>query len=324
MLCTAPDRARRGKGTDGMINPRQIEAFRAVMLTGGITSAAELMNISQPAVSRLISDLQHALKLTLFERRGPRIAPTSEAMSLFQVVDRSFVGLDLIEQTARDLTARRSGALRVASMPALGVGFLPRYVARFLAERPKVDIALRGSTSPIILDWVATGQCELGFAHTPIDHAAVLTEKLVGLPAVAILPPGHPLTAKDVLTPQDFAGERFISTTPPTLLRYRIDTIFADHDVSRIMRTEVQLTMSACAMVAAGYGVSIVDPFTACEYTGHGLVMRPFAPRVAFDLAILRSAQIPLSMIAEDFLAGFLEDVKRFRAEIGDLDEAPK
>ncbi|MBP2233072.1 DNA-binding transcriptional LysR family regulator [Azospirillum agricola] len=307
-----------------MINPRQIEAFRAVMLTGGITSAAELLNISQPAVSRLISDLQYALKLTLFERRGPRIAPTSEAMSLYQVVDRSFVGLELIEQTARDLTARRSGTLRVASMPALGVGFLPRYVARFLAERPKVDIAVRGSTSPIILDWVATGQCELGLAHTPIDHAAVLTEKLPGLPAVAILPPGHPLAAKDVLVPKDFHGESFISTTPPTLLRYRIDTTFADHEVSRVMRVEAQLTMSACAMVAAGYGVSIVDPFTAYDYIPHGLVVRPFEPKITFDIAILRSAQVPLSMIAEDFLAGFLEEARRFRSELGGLAEPAK
>ncbi len=308
-----------------MINPRQIEAFRAIMLTGGITSAAELMNISQPAVSRLISDLQHALKLKLFERRGPRITPTSEAMSLFQVVDRSFVGLELIEQTARDLTARRSGTLRIASMPALGVGFLPRYVARFLAERPRVDIALRGSTSPIILDWVATGQCELGFANAAIDHAAVMVEKLPGgLPAVAILPPGHPLVAKDVLVPQDFAGERFVSNTTGTLLRYRIDTVFATHEVSRVMRTEVQLTMSVCAMVAAGYGVSIVDPFSAYEYAGHGLVVRPFAPRITFDVTTLRSAQIPLSMIAEDFLAGFLEQAKRFRAEIGDPDDAGK
>ncbi|MBP2301817.1 LysR substrate-binding domain-containing protein [Azospirillum picis] len=296
-----------------MINPRQIEAFRAVMLTGGITAAAELLNISQPAVSRLISDLQYALKLTLFERRGARIAPTSEAMSLYQVVDRAFVGLELIEQTARDLTARRSGTLRVAAMPALGVGFLPRYVARFLAERPRVDIALRGSTSPIILDWVATGQCEIGFAHTPIDHAAVLTEKIHGLPAVAILPPGHPLADRDVLRPKDFEGESFISTTPPTLLRYRIDTVFADHDVSRVMRVETQLTMNACAMVAAGHGVSIVDPFTAREYVPHGLLVRPFEPFIGFDIAVLRSAQVPLSMIAEDFLAGFLEEVTRFR-----------
>lgn len=308
-----------------MINLRQIEAFRAIMLTGGITSAAELMNISQPAVSRLIADLQHALKLKLFERRGPRVTPTSEAMWLFRVVDRSFVGLDLIEQTARDLTARRTGALRIASMPALGVGFLPRYVAGFLAERPLVDINLRGSTSPTILEWVATGQCEIGFANATTDHVAVTVKKIPGgLPSVAILPPDHPLTAKQVLVPRDFAGQRFISNTTGTLFRHRIDAVFTAYQVPRIMHTEVQLTMTTCAMVAAGYGVSIVDPFSAYEYAGRGLVVRPFAPRVDFDVTILHSAQNPLSMIAEEFLAGFLEQAKRFRAEIGDPDETAK
>lgn len=308
-----------------MINLRQIEAFRAIMLTGGITSAAELMNISQPAVSRLIADLQHALKLKLFERRGPRVTPTSEAMWLFRVVDRSFVGLDLIEQTARDLTARRTGTLRIASMPALGAGFLPRYVASFLADRPLVDISLRGSTPPTILDWVATGQCELGFANATTDHIAVTVRKIPGgLPAVAILPADHPLAAREVLVPRDFAGQRFISNTTGTLFRHRIDAVFAAHEVSRILHAEVQLTMTTCAMVAAGYGLSIVDPFSAYEYAGHGLAVRPFAPRVDFDVTILHSAQNPLSLIAEEFLAGFLDRARAFRSEIGDPDEAAK
>jgi hypothetical protein len=59
--------------------------------------------------------------------------------------------------------------------------------------------------------------------------------------------------------------------------------------------------------------MSIVDPFTAQDNVPHGLVVRPFEPRIGFDIAILRSAQVPLSMIAEDFLAGFLEEATRFR-----------
>ena len=61
------------------LNQRQVEAFRAVMVTGGITSAAQLMNVTQPAVSRLIRDLQVAVGLRLFERVGTRLLPTSEA-----------------------------------------------------------------------------------------------------------------------------------------------------------------------------------------------------------------------------------------------------
>lgn len=295
-----------------MLNPRQIEAFRAVMLTGGITAAAELLNISQPAVSRLIADLQYALKLTLFERRGSRIAPTSEALSLYQEVERSFVGLERIEQAARDLQERRTGTLRIGAMPALAIGFLPRFVARFLEQRPRVDVSLWGSSSTVVLDWVAAGQCELGFGQSPVEHGTVLSEKLPPVPVVAIVPSDHPLAARSRLTPQDFAGEAFISLGPSTLLRYRIDAVFADHGVNRTMRVETQLTMIACAMVASGAGVSIVDPFTAEEYAGRGVAIRPFEPRVHIEMAVLQSAQRSLSTLAQDFLGEFRSAVAAF------------
>lgn len=299
-----------------MLNPRQIEAFRAVILTGGITTAAELLNISQPAVSRLIADLQYALKLTLFERRGSRIAPTSEAMTLYQEVERSFVGLDRIEQAARDLQARRAGTLRVGVMPALANGILPRFMARFIKDRPRVDVSLFGSASNMVLDWVATGQCELGFGHAPVDHGTVIGEKLPPVAVVAVMPSGHPLAEKLRLVPEDFAGEPFISLGPSTLLRYRTDAVFADHGVTRQMRVETQLSMIACTMVAAGAGLSLVDPFTAMEYAGQGLEVRPFDPQVIFDMAVMVSAQRSLSTLARDFLDGFRDEVERFNRTV--------
>jgi DNA-binding transcriptional LysR family regulator len=299
-----------------VLNPRQIEAFRAVMLTGGITSAAELMSISQPAVSRLIGDLQYALKLTLFERRGSRITPTSEAQLLYQEVERSFVGLERIEQAARDLESRRAGTLRVAAMPALAIGFLPRFVARFLEQRPRVDVSLWGSSSTLVLDWVAAGQCELGFGQTPVEHATVLSEKLPPVPAVAIIPSDHWLAEKERIVPEDFANEPFISLGSSTLLRYRIDAVFADHGVNRKQRIETQLTMIACALVAAGSGVAIVDPFTAEEYVGRGLAVRPFAPSINVEMSILHSAQRTLSTLAQDFLAEFRSEVAGYSLRV--------
>ena len=98
---------------------RQVEAFRAVMLTGRVTAAAEMLRIAQPAVTRLIHDMQTATRLRLFERKGSRLLPTSEANSLYMEVERSFVGLDRILQTAHDLQLHRVGTLRIACLPAL-------------------------------------------------------------------------------------------------------------------------------------------------------------------------------------------------------------
>nr|WP_233278980.1 LysR family transcriptional regulator [Agrobacterium radiobacter] len=73
-----------------MIQSRQLEAFRAVMLTGGMTSAANLVRITQPAISRLIRDLEEEIGISLFERTGNRLRPTREAGILFKEVSRHF------------------------------------------------------------------------------------------------------------------------------------------------------------------------------------------------------------------------------------------
>src|SRR5437899_9747096 len=173
------------------LNPRQIEAFRAVVLTGGVGMAAKLINVTQPAVSRMIRDLQQHLGLTLFERRSTGLVPTSEALSLYAEVERAFVGLERISQMATELRTRRAGFLRIAALPALANGFLPRFVGRFLADRPKLDIVLSGLVSHAVLTAVAQGQCDLGFAEASIAHAAVQLEPMPAAPFVAVLPQDH-------------------------------------------------------------------------------------------------------------------------------------
>jgi DNA-binding transcriptional LysR family regulator len=294
------------------LNPRQIEAFRAMMLAGGATDAAKLMGVTQPAISRMIRDLQLALDLKLFERRGARLVPTGEARGLYAEVERSFVGLDRIAAAATELRTRRAGILRIASLPALANGFLPRFVGKFLAQRPKLDLTLAGLVSHIVIDMVATGQCDLGFAQAPIEHAGVTIEWMPAVPFVAVLPPDHKLARKARLRPADFAGESFISLGPSTATRFRIDELFAQHQVRRIMRVETPLSEIACALAVAGAGVALCEPFTASEYATRGLVVRPFSPRVEFEFAALYPSQRSLPAVAREFIDEFRRTVQAF------------
>ncbi len=298
-----------------MLNPRQLEAFRAVMLTGGMTPAAELIGVTQPAVSRLIHDLQRALRLKLFEKRGTRLLPTGEAHAFYREVERSFVGLDRIAQAALELRQRRAGTLRVAALPALAGGFLPRFMGPFLAARAKLDLALFGLPSRSVLDWVVSGQCDVGMSEIPIEHPAVSIEALPAVHAVAVLPPHHPLARKRALEPRDFAGQPFISLGQSTLLRFRIDAVFADAGVNRQMRVETPLSMIACALAAADAGLAIVDPFTAREFTGRGIVARPFKPQIDVETAILYSKQLALSGLARELIAEFTAAVAGFAGQ---------
>jgi len=292
-----------------MLNHRQVEAFRAVMLTGGVTTAAQLMNITQPAVSRLVRDLQESLKLSLFERRGTRLVPTAEALSLYREVEQSYVGLDRITRAATDLRGRRAGTLRVGCYPALATTFLPRFVARFLATRPRLDIAVHGVSSRVVLDWVASGQCDIGFASDALDFPSVQAEMMQEAAAVAIVPPGHRLAGRPYLQPKDFRDERFISLGPFTLLRHRIDFAFAAARVQRQIQVETNLTEIACGLVAAGAGVSIVDPLMAEEFRSRGVAILPFRPRTCIEFAALHSAQRALSGVALEFIDQFRREL---------------
>jgi len=267
------------------LNPRQIEAFRALILTGGVGAAANLLNISQPAVSRMIRDFQQDLGLSLFERRGTRLVPTSDALSLYAEVERAFVGLDRIAKTATELRTRRAGFLRIAALPALANGFLPRFAGQFAAERPKLDLGVSGLVSHAVVAAVAQGQSDLGFAESSLEHAAVQTERMPAAPYVAVLPRGHRLTRKKRLHPADFAGESFVSLGHSSLSRFRIDRVFAEHGVERILRIETPLSEIACSLVASGAGVSLCEPFTASEYATRGIVIRPFEPHIEFEYA---------------------------------------
>jgi DNA-binding transcriptional LysR family regulator len=260
----------------------------------------------------MIRDLQSQLGLLLFERRGTGLVPTSEALSLYAEVERAFVGLERIAQMATELRTRRAGFLRIAALPALANGFLPRFVGQFLQDRPKLDIVLSGLVSHAVVASVAQGQCDLGFAEASMEHAAVERELMPPAPFVAVLPERHRLARKKRLRPRDFEGENFISLGPSTLSRFRIDRMFAEHGITRILRIETPLSEIACALAGADAGVVLCEPFTATEYATRGIVVRPFEPQIDFEFAALFPAHRSVPPVAREFIDGFRAHVAAF------------
>jgi DNA-binding transcriptional LysR family regulator len=296
------------------INPRQVEAFRAMMMTGSVTEAAKLMAVTQPAVSRLLRDFQALLKMDLFERRGTGLVPSAAATALYTEVERSFVGLERITAAAEEIRGRRTGTLRIAAMPALSNGYLPRLAGHFLKERPNLNLAFFGVISPIVVDWVMNNQCDLGFAEVPIAHSGLPSLRLPAPARVAVLPSGHRLAAKEVLEPRDFEGETFVSLSAGTTGRHLIDQAFNRDDVRRVLRVETHLSEIMCGMVSSGLGVAVCDPFTGLEFATRGVVVRRFTPRIDFEFAAVFPAQRSPSPVALDFVETMrraLEELER-------------
>lgn len=288
---------------------RQIEAFRCIMLTGSMTAAARLMGVTQPAISRLIRDLQADLQLILFEKSGTGVIPTAEAATLHTEVERSYIGLDRIRAYADEIRTRNAGTLRIAALPALTNGVLPRFAGHFLAERPQLDLSLFGVISPLVIDWVNNRQCDLGFVEMPIANPGLEVRAMPTLPRVAVMPRGHRLAEKDVISPQDFEGENFISLKHGLGGRHLIDQVFAESKVNRIMRVETHLSEITCALVSSGIGIGICDPFTAAEFSRRGVVARRFEPCIPFEFGVLYPPGPKPSLIADIFVRSFIDHI---------------
>jgi DNA-binding transcriptional LysR family regulator len=137
---------------------RDIEIFRAVMNAGSTSKSAGLLEISQPAVSQAIRRLETTADFKLFERVRSGLIPTQEAIALMREVDRYFVGFEVIEHRIRSLRSYGLGRLAIASIPALGVGFLPRVIAAFDATSRDVQISLQVMSSREVHEKVSAGR----------------------------------------------------------------------------------------------------------------------------------------------------------------------
>ena len=284
------------------INHRQIEAFRAVFQTASMTAAATLMGITQPAVSRLIRDLEAEIALTLFDRSAGKLIPTPDAVVLFREVQRSYQGLERVAQAAAELGRRREGELRIAASVAPSFHGLPPVLTRFRAAWPGVRLSLHTASSPEVLDLVAMRHHDLGIAVLPAEGPGVTIEALPVQNAVCVLPVGHKLASRAVVRASDLIGVPMLMISDYSYLRQRVMQNFTEAGVQPDIVFESSFSAPICAMVAEGVGISVLDPLTARAYAGPTLAIRPFEPAVPYELKLVLPAGQPRSDRAHAFI----------------------
>jgi DNA-binding transcriptional LysR family regulator len=285
------------------VNLRHIEIFHAVMTAGNLTEAARLLHTSQPTVSRELARFEKVIGLTLFERTRGRLHPTVQGLRLFEEVQRSWYGLDRIVSAADSLREFRQGELSVVCLPVFSQSFLPALLQPFLARNPDVNLSIVPQESPLLEVWLSAQRHDLGLTETLATPAGTARHELLSLDEVCVLPAGHPLAARTVLTPADFQGENYISLSRTDSYRQLLDTLFAEHQVKRRMVVETHSAASICAMVRAGVGISVVNPLTALDYADSGIAIRRFSISVPFTVSLIRPLHRPASALVDAFSA---------------------
>lgn len=266
-----------------MISWRQIEAFRAVMLTRSMTDAAHILSVTQPAVSRLLQDFEIEVGFCLFTRRKGGLLPSTEASRLFEEVQRSFKGRDNIENAITRIRNRQEGVLRVAAMPAMTPWFLPKIIKHLLDQHDGLSISLQTHNSPTVADRVRERSYDVGFAMTPVDTAGLEIGEVRRAKCVCVLPKHHRLVKQPVIDLHDLEGESFISLAEGTTTRMKIDAAFTAANVRRRLGLETRTSATVCGMVLHGLGVGIIEPFSAINFTEQGGVVKPLIQEIDFS-----------------------------------------
>lgn len=282
---------------------RQIEVFHAVYRSGSISAAARELNVSQPSVSKVLKHAEDQLGFRLFTRVKGRLAPTDEAHALFREAKEVFERLGSLKQAAGNLRAREGGHLRLAVLPALGLGVAPEAIARFRKAHPGVTFDVQTLHHDEVLRSLYERESDLAVAFEPIDHPRLATLK-VGSGEVMLLfrrgefgaaPPARMDLA--VLEGRDYVGS---GATGP------VSDVFAREAERRGLHVREVITVGtfymAIPLVRLGVGVAVVDEFTARSELAADVEYRPLEPPLSFGVRCIHLEDRPLSHLARSFV----------------------
>ncbi|EHK68081.1 LysR family transcriptional regulator [Achromobacter arsenitoxydans] len=265
---------------------RQLEAFAAVMSTGSVTAAGRLLGRSQPAISRLLQELEAEIGYPLFARSGPRVTPTEQGFLLYDDVERALTSLQQIRGRADEIARGQAQPLLMAATSALAAGLVPDALKRIEDRIGAARVQLRSASPERVVHAVLSGAAQLGATSLPLEHRGLTVHWIGQAPCVVALPEDDPVAQQAVVPVSALAGRRLITMANPYRLRRRLDAALAANGQT-LGTLETNSSINALAAVRAGLGVSVLEPITAYGAPMAGVAIRPIDLDIPFFFGVI-------------------------------------
>ncbi|MGO4327316.1 LysR family transcriptional regulator [Cupriavidus sp. 2TAF22] len=305
---------------------RQIEVFRAVMLTGTVSEAARLLHVSQPVVTRVLQHAEATLGFRLFERIKGRLQATPEANALYGDVERLYGEIERVRRVSESLRHKGAGRLRVAATPSLANPLLVPAVRRFCARHPDTQVQVLTHHTDEIVQGLLANQIDLGFAFAPPRHEAIASEPVASGQMLLAVPRGEPLStrARRADVPMQRLVDRpFIAYDDNSSLGLLVRQTLARNALEPRSMLEVQTYSLALALVDAGLGLTLLDQYTALGANPGQVSLHAVKPALAFEIQALRASHRGSSSLADDMCAQFADAARQLAATLPVRLEAP-
>lgn len=291
------------RGLKDLPSIRQLRAFVAVYRSGNLSAAAEMLALTQPAVTVLIREFEDKLGVRLFERTTRRLSRTDAAVAAMVHAERVLAHLDALGRDMADFAGSQRGRLRLAATPTVSQTVLPPLLKAFLQRHPQVKVQIDDCAPGEFVERIVGEQvdCGIGTLEAPIPglrEQTFLRDRIV-----AVAPAQNGFQAGVAMTWSELQRHALITVKPGYGVRRQIDRAALLAGAVLQVEHEVTLLATALALAAGGLGVAVV-PGLVLERTPYPtLVARPLIePEVTRDTAVVCKHQRALAPAALAFI----------------------
>lgn len=244
---------------------RRLQVFHTVARLLSFTKAAETLHMTQPAVTFQVRQLEEYFNTRLFDRTHNRISLTEAGARVYEYSDKIFELYGEMENAVREMTGEISGSLTIGASTTIAEYMLPALLGDFRAKYPDVSIHLKVSNTDGIVSMVENNTIDLGVVEAPVSNKNLVVDECRRDHLVAIVPPGHPVSAHRTITLEELLEYPFICREEGSGTREVIaEYMNRAPDCQTCMNVAMELGSPEAVKgaVEAGMGISVVSNAT--------------------------------------------------------------
>jgi DNA-binding transcriptional LysR family regulator len=290
------------------LKTRQLQLLLALAQARSLRKAAALVNMTQPAATNLIFELEDTLGVKLFDRQSRGVVPTEYGMVMIRHAQMMLSDVDHAREEIAALQSGATGRMAIGCISNVVPFLIAQAVTKMKRERPGMLVSIEVDSSNVLLPGLEEGRLDLVVAR-PLESApgaSFVYEQLLNEPLTLVGRVGHPLmTGSAPLTENDLRSWPWVLLPATTPMRRVLEPTFGHLWLNRSRNLiETSSTMMMIALLQGTDALAVVPDNVAQYHRRHGMLdIIPFAlPPIMGSYGIITRQDRPMSPAAEEFI----------------------
>jgi DNA-binding transcriptional LysR family regulator len=285
------------------ITLNQLLAFLHIAEGGSFIEGASRYAISQPALTRIIQQLEETVGARLFDRdtRGTSLTPIGRELIVItrRLLNHAEEEFDLIQRLAKGII----GHIRIATLPTLTIHILPKVIMQYRKHNPNIEISVQEGPSDEVINSVLSGEADCGLVDEPQSLHNLSWYPLVRDEFGLVCRKDDPVLNEGNYSWSLFHGRSFISTSTSTGVRYFTDKVFSDNKITPKFSIECTQIGSLGHFISQGIGITALPLLSLPLLDMHDLVWKKLIEPIAYrNLGLITRAHATQSESTYNFI----------------------